>query len=155
MIITTFAVLMLSVGPALAQAPQAAEASSLVGTSTQTISSLYTGDRVRDPFLPVTMGGGAARVVDPKDEESTVVDIHALVLRGILKDSLNDFALFSSEAGRTYMLRAGKFFNDRNKLMPGITGRIRLKQKIVELITADKDVQVFRMGQEEKEKEKP
>ena len=53
------------------------------------------------------------------------------------------------------MLRAGKFYNDRNKLVPGISGRIRLKQKTVELVTAEKDVQVFRLGEEEKDKEKP
>ena len=64
------------------------------------------------------------------------------------------YALFASESGGTYMLRAGRLYNDRNKPIPGITGRIKLKQKTVELITAEKDVQVFRLGEDEKDKDK-
>ena len=50
------------------------------------------------------------------------------------------------------MLRANRLYNERNKLVPGITGRINLKQKRVELMTADKDVQTYLIG-EPKEKD--
>ncbi len=127
-----------------------------IGASTQTVSSLYTGDRVRDPFLPSAMGvTGPRRVEDAKTAGSMVLDIHSMLLRGIMKDPKIDYALFTSEDGGTYLLRGGKLYNERNKPVTGITGVIKLKQKTVELITSDKDVQVFRLGEDEKEKEKP
>ena len=127
-----------------------------IGASTQTVSSIYTGDRVRDPFLPAAMGGTSTRrVTDAKTGGPEVVDIHGMTLRGIMKDSKIDYALFSSEGGGTYLLRGGKLYNERNKPVPGISGAIKLKQKTVELITPDRDVQVFRLGEDEKDKEKP
>lgn len=148
-----------SAGPAPspdAVAASTAAAPSPLAASTQTVSSIYTGDRVRDPFLPAAMGATSARrSEDAKTEGPEVVDIHGMTLRGIMRDPKIDYALFASEAGGTYLLRGGKLYNERNKVVPGITGAIRLKQKTVELITRDKDVQVFRLGEEEKEKEKP
>jgi hypothetical protein len=148
-----------SAGPAaspVAVASSTAAARSPIGVSTQTVSSIYTGDRVRDPFLPAAMGGArSVRREDSKSEGPEVVDIHGMTLRGIMKDPKVDYALFTAENGGTYLLRGGKLYNERNKVVPGITGAIRLKQKTVELITPDKDVQVFRLGEDEKEKEKP
>lgn len=148
-----------SAGPApspVAVAASSAAARGLIGVSTQTVSSIYTGDRSRDPFLPAAMGASSVRrVTDEKNEGPEVVDIHGMLLRGIMKDSKLDYALFTAETGGTYLLRGGRLYNERNKPVPGITGVIKLKQKTVELITADKDVQVFRLGEDDKEKEKP
>jgi len=143
--------------PAAAPAVAASTSTALhLGASTQTVSSIYTGDRVRDPFLPATMGAKSARRADDaKTEGPEVVDIHGMTLRGILKDTKIDYALFSAEAGGSYLLRGGRLYNERNKPVPGITGVIKMKQKTVELITAEKDVQVFRLGEDDKEKEKP
>jgi len=139
-----------------AQAAAAPPAAATLGSSTATISTLYTGDRVRDPFLSSAMGGGSSRKPAEKGEggEPEVVDIHALTLRGIMKDSAKDYALFSAESGSSYLLRDGKLFDERNKRVPGVTGKIKLKQKTVELMTAEKDVQVYRLGEDEKDKEK-
>ncbi|MBI4061447.1 MAG: hypothetical protein HY403_08465 [Elusimicrobia bacterium] len=127
-----------------------------IGGSTQTVSSLYTGDRVRDPFLAAAMGASSSRrVEDAKAGVPEVVDIHGMTLRGIMKDRKVDYALFTAEGGGTYLLRGGRLYNERNKPVPGITGGIRMKQKTVELIAPDKDVQVFRLGEDEKEKENP
>jgi len=128
-----------------------------IGASTQTVSSLYTGDRVRDPFMASAMGCAAhtRRADDVKTEGPEVVDIHGMSLRGIMRDPKIDYALFTAENGGTYLLRGGRLYNERNKPVPGITGSIKLKQKTVELVTPDKDVQVFRLGEDEKEKEKP
>jgi hypothetical protein len=124
-----------------------------IGVSTQTVSSIYTGDHSRDPFLPPAMGATSVRRADDsKTGGPEQVDIHGMMLRGIMRDPKVGYALFTYEGGGTYMLRGGKLYNERNKPVPGITGAIRLKQKTVELITADKDVQVFRLGEDEKEK---
>ena len=88
------------------------------------------------------MGGGAR----PK-EGPVVVDIHSLQLRGIMKDAGSEFALFSTDNGLSLVLRGGRLYDDRNKQVPGISGRIRVKQKRAELITADKDVQIYSLGE--------
>lgn len=166
MIAYTLALLLATAGPALAgpapsPAPAVVAASTStalpLGVSTQTVSSIYTGDRSRDPFTPAAMGAKIARRVtdETKPDGPEVVDIHGMQLKGILKDPKIDFALFSAETGGSYILRGGKLYNERNKPVPGITGVIKIKQKTVELITADKDVQVFRLGEEEKDKDKP
>lgn len=167
MINSTVVFLLAAAGGAGADAAAAVSASTgtaaaPIGTSTHTVSSLYTGDRLRDPFLPAAAGASSPRRVERVEEGAAegaavpeTVDIHGMTLRGIMKDATRDYALFSPETGGTFMLRAGKLYNNRNKPVPGIWGRIKLKQKTVELITADKDVQVFRLGEDEKEKEKP
>lgn len=164
MITSALALLLATAGPASAgpaPSPDAVAVSTSaarlpIGTSTQTVSSLYTGDRVRDPFLPAAMGARSARRDDDsKDQGPEVVDIHGMSLRGIMRDSKTDYALFTAETGGTYILRGGKLYNERNKPVPGVTGGIKIKQKTVELITPDKDVQVFRLGEDEKDKEKP
>lgn len=129
----------------------AAASSPLVGLSTYTISTLYTGDRVRDPFLPASVGG-AVRVRDKS--LPTVADIHNMQLRGIMKDSTSEFALFSSDEGGTMVLRNGRLYDDRGKPVAGISGRIQIKQKRAELMTADKDVQVYSLGETDEEKDK-
>lgn len=153
MIASTAAVL-LTLTAAAAPAPPAAAPPAALGVATHTVSSLYTGDRVRDPFLPVSMGSGpSSRPADEK-EGPTVVDIHALQLRGLMKDSAADFAIFAGDFGQTFFLRVGRLYDGRNKPVPGVTGRIKIKQKRVELITADKDVQVFNLGETDEDKEK-
>lgn len=153
-IATLLAVFALSASAAAPEAPVPAPAASVLGVSTHTISSLYTGDRVRDPFLPASMGGAAPTRTVSDTDEPAATDIHSLQLRGLMQDSASDFAIFGGDTGQTYLLRAGRLYDARNKRVPGVTGRIRLKQKRVELITADKDVQVFVLGETDDDKTK-
>ncbi len=131
----------------------ASAAAGVLGVSTVTVSSLYTGDRVRDPFQAAS-AGGPARARDKT--VPLVVDIHSLQLRGILKDSSSDFALFKADDGLTLVLRDGSLFDESNRRVPGIRGRTHIKQRRVELITEDKDVQVFTLGETgDADKDKP
>ena len=165
MIATIAAVLFCSLAAAAAPAAPAVRASTApasavpaaaaLGVSTYTVSTLYTGDRVRDPFLPPSAGGGPAR---PRDKNAPlVVDIHALELRGIMKDAKSDFAIFATDTGSTLILRGNRLYDDHNKRVPGITGSIRIKQKRAQLITPDKDVQIYSLGEAEapRTKDKP
>jgi hypothetical protein len=150
--------------PAPAQAPaapavrastaaaSAAPASAALGVSTDTVSTLYTGDRVRDPFMPPSVGGGPAR---PRDKNAPlVVDIHALELRGIMRDGKTDFAIFSTDTGARLILRGSRLYDDRNKPVHGITGSINIKQKRAVLITSDRDRQPFNLGEPDANKAK-
>lgn len=154
MMLALLAVLLAAPASAAGVAASTAAAAPGVQQSTQTVGSLYTGDRVRDPFMPATSGGGSRtqRKDDGEPEPPPTADIHALTLRGILKDRNADYAIFAAETGETFMLRAGRLYNERNKPVQGITGRINLKQKLVELFTPEKDRQPFIIG-ESKDKE--
>lgn len=111
-----------------------------LGASTYTVATLYTGDKTRDPFLPASMSG-------VKRPVGSTVDIHALKLVGIMKDANADYAVFTTDFGTTLILRGGRLYDERSRIVPGIAGRIKPKQKWVELMTADKDVQPFRLGE--------
>ncbi|MBI3564375.1 MAG: hypothetical protein HY079_04175, partial [Elusimicrobia bacterium] len=142
--------------PAVKTSTGAVSAAGALGVSTMTVSSLYTGDRVRDPFQTAA-AGGPARARD-KNAPPQPLDIHGLQLRGIMQDATSSFALFKADDGGTYVLRGGELFDDANKRVPGIRGRIQIKQKRAELFTEDKDVQVFTLGEtgdEDKDKAKP
>lgn len=155
MIILALVLLLATAGPASA-GPAASPAAVATSTgTTQTVEGIYTGDRVRDPFLPAAMGGARAPRVATKSGGPEAVDIHGMTLRGFMKDAKMDYALFAAEGGGTYLLRGGKLYNERNKLIPNITGIVKLKQKTVVLTTSDNDEMVFRLGEDEKAKEKP
>ncbi len=101
-----------------------ASASEAFGVSTYTVSTLYTGDKGRDPFLPPSVGGGSARA---RDKNAPIaVDIHVLELRGILKDEQSAFAIFTTDTGATLILRGNRLYDEHNKLVPGITGFIKI-----------------------------
>lgn len=130
--------------PAAVPAPLAVAAS----TPTATISSIYTVEKLRDPF---SKGGGASAAA--KLFTADDFNIHNLSLRGIMKDASSDYALLSDpEFGVSFILRKGKLYDSKNKLVPGVSGRIDVKRKTVDLATLDKDVQVFRLGEEEEKK---
>ena len=130
----------------------AASAAEALGVSTYTVSTLYTGDKVRDPFLPPSVGGAPSHARDGDGPHG--VDIHALELRGIMKDAKNDFAIFSTDAGATLILRGRRLYDAHNKRVPGISGLIMMKQKRAELITADRDVQIYSLGESDANKAK-
>jgi hypothetical protein len=119
-----------------------------LGVSTYTVETLYTGDHYRDPFLSPSMGTPSRT----RDKNAPfVLDIHELQLRGIMQDKKSDFAIFSTASGMTLILRGNRLYDDHSKPVPGVTGRIMLKQKRAQLVTADKDVQVYKLGEDDEE----
>lgn len=142
-----------------AAAPPAAQ----VGASTAsaaTIATVYTADKVRDPFIksaaPAPAAATAAALALAKGElpEAPEFSIHALSLRAIMQDSGADYALFSdANSGGTMLFRKGRLYDSKNKVIAGVTGNIKIKQKTVNLLTEDQDVQVFRLGEDRDKKE--
>ncbi len=115
-------------------------------------STIYTVERLRDPFTPVT-GGAPGSVAPTKAFTADDFNIHTLSLRGIMKDQANDYALFSDPTyGVSFILRRGKLYDFKNKLVRGVTGELDVKRKRAQLRTiADGDVQTYRLGEEEKD----
>lgn len=130
---------------AQAKSPAVSPSSSTV--SEPTVADLYPIEKMhlRDPFVK----SGAAGAGGEGEIEMTDINIHNLVLKGILYDRTGDFALFVDPAsGSNLYLKKGLLFNARNEAVPGITGVIKAKQKTVHLITPEKDVQTFILGEQ-------
>ena len=133
--------------PAAGQSPVVGVASSTSTVAEPGVSDLYPIDRMRlrDPFVKAggASGGGGG------DIETIDVNIHNLVLKGILQDPAGDLALFVDPAsGQDLVLKKGILLNKRNEPVPGISGLIKPKQKTVHLINAEKDVQTFVLGEQ-------
>lgn len=118
-------------------------------TPTISVSSIYTVEKLRDPFIK-SGGGASLAVAGPKEFSIEDFNIHNLSLKGLMKDAGMDYALLvDREFGLSYVLRKGKLYDIRNKPLPGISGTIDIKAKQVNVITVDKDVQVLRLGEDE------
>ena len=136
---------------AMACAATSAE-SVVVSTEAASVETLYSAGKLRDPFIKPGSVAAPKIAADAAPEEFS---IHNLSLRAIMKDAAADYALFQDmNATTTYILRKGKLYGPKDKIIGGVIGTINLKQKGATLMTPDKDVQVFRLGEDEKEKDK-
>lgn len=105
-------------------------------------STIYTAEKVRDPFSPAAGGATSGRAYNMDD-----FNIHNLTLRGMMKDRRSDFALFTDNTyGASFILRSGRLFAPNGKPVPGVKGSMDLKKKSAHLETAEADVQIFTLG---------
>lgn len=99
---------------------------------------VYRGDRFRDPFVPLTGEGmtfaGAEDVIVPQ--------LGTLSLKGIIDDGHQMIAMISG-GGITYMLKGSQLFDNRQRLVRGITGAI--KKDSVLMIAPDKTTKELRL----------
>lgn len=130
---------------------QAAEVkSSTAAASAPDVSSVYTAEKLRDPFLKGGASGGAPVSAPSKEFTAEDFNIHNLFLKGIMKDADADYALLVDRGfGTSFILRKGRLYDLKNKPVPGVSGTIDIKAKRVNVMTADKDVQVLRLGEKE------
>src|SRR3989339_1213276 len=82
----------------------------------------YGGDIYRDPFSPLT----EKRIVSPMLQaqgEAEKPNIGIFDLKGILTDQNCKMALFSSPMG-IYILKNGKLYDNRNRVVRGVNGSV-------------------------------
>lgn len=151
------ALLALALGPAQAAQVQpstaAAKGAQVQASTAATIGSIYTVERLRDPFARTTgsSGGGSGKPFTPED-----FNIHNLSLRGLMKDAGTAYALFTdAQFGATFILRWGKLYDPKGKPVKGVSGSLDLKKKTAHLMTQDKDVQVFTLGEKAEDEAGP
>ncbi|MBI5625293.1 MAG: hypothetical protein HY924_16060 [Elusimicrobia bacterium] len=154
-------VLAAAAGPCWGQVPPppapkaAAVAEVKASTPAATLAELYPVEKMRDPFMKGSSGGS----VDAESCKPEDFSIHLLVLKAMLKDPRVDFALLSDPCGASYVFSGGKLYRDavaKKNVVSGVSGTMTMAQKTLTLQTAEKDVQVLRLGEEEeKEKESP
>ena len=126
------------------------------GTRGISVDDIYGGSKLRDPFMKLGGAGGAgAPVAAPAaDVDPEEFSIHALELKGIMRDNGGMTAmLVDMNTHFGFMLRGGRLYDMRKKAVPGVTGVIQPAQKSVTLTTADKDVQTLRLGEDADEAE--
>jgi len=94
----------------------------------------YPGMSYRDPFIPLS-GEKLARARLGLTKEAVVPGLGMLSLKGIVKDNKDDIALFSSPQG-SYLLVNGAMYDNQNRRVPGMSGRIVLSRREVVLTLA-------------------
>ena len=133
-----------------AGAPKSAEVKVSTAAVPTSIEEIYTAGRLRDPFLKgasAAAGSLSVKSYNPED-----FSIHNLSLRGVMKDAGVDYALFSDMTlGVSFILRKGKLYDYKGRVVPGVSGTMDIKQKMVRLATREKDFQQFRLGAEGKD----
>jgi len=125
-----------------------------VETSTapaRTVEDIYGGAAFPDPFSRGGGGAGGSTTLAVEDFDLEELSIHNLELKGIMTDRKgSSFALFIDPHSKTgLILRNSRLFDYKKRQIPGIKGSINLIQKKVQLITEEKDVQVFYLGEED------
>lgn len=99
----------------------------------------YLGDKYRDPFIPLT-GAGADTDSDRAPQIST------LQLKGIIQDPKGRVAVLST-GSMSYILRAGRLYDGRNRPLKGVSGVI--KSQSVVLIGSDRTVKEIQLNKED------
>lgn len=136
-------------GPAGAAAPApAAVEASTAAAKPLTVDDLYGGGKFRDPFMKLGGPGAVVAPVAAKEYDPETFSIHSLELKGLMRDKKGHTALlFDPSTATSFVLKGGRIYGPKKKAIPGITGTIKMEQKTVTLLTADKDVQTLRLGE--------
>ena len=115
--------------PSLKSAPAAA-----VSTESAPTYKNYTyyGDRYRDPFIP--LNGDIRSDQQALDRPPPIA---SLALKGIVQDAKGRMALLSSGVN-SYILKGGRLYDGRNKLVKKIAGVIKTDSVVI--IGADRTV---------------
>jgi len=99
----------------------------------------YKGDKFKDPFIPLTGEGFTASGLS---DEIAVPNIGNLTLRGIFAEGSNKMALISG-GGTNYILKGSRLYDNRQRLVKGISGII--KSDSVIMIAPDKTTKEIKM----------
>ncbi|MBI5596123.1 MAG: hypothetical protein HY928_08555 [Elusimicrobia bacterium] len=140
-------------GTASAAAPAPEAAATAVDASSAaakplTVDDIYGGAKFRDPFMKLGGAGVAAAPSTVKEYDPENFTIHSLELKGLMRDKKGYTALlFDASTATSFVLKGGRVYDPKKKPVPGITGTIKMEQKTVTLMTADKDVQTLRLGE--------
>lgn len=110
---------------------------------------------VRNPFVKVEgtgqRAGPGANGLVPAEEFS----IYGLVLKGVMEDrsGAGSAILTDPKYGASFVLRRGKLYDSRNKPVPGVTGKVKARQRTVELVGRDRERRLLTMNEREEDQE--
>src|SRR5579863_8072304 len=84
----------------------------------------YYGEKYRDPFVPLI---GETRSDQMSDRPPAIA---SLMLKGIVQDSNGRLALLTSGIS-SYILRGGRLYDGRNKMVKGLSGVIKTDSVVI------------------------
>ena len=103
---------------------------------------VYRGHIRRDPFVSLE----GKKILSPylnSQGEGRMPQIGLLALKGIVNDKTGKIALLSTPQG-SYILRNNTLYDNRNRIVKGITGKIF--ERSVKIITNDNFVREIKFG---------
>jgi Tfp pilus assembly protein PilP len=121
-------------------APAAASAEASAYKKKEPVRYVYKGDKFRDPFIPLV--GESSYASTPLSEEAAVPNLGSLSLKGIFDDGKAKMALING-GGINYILKGSRLFDNRQRLVRGITGVI--KKDGVIMIAPDKTTKELKL----------
>ena len=89
----------------------------------------YPYGNKRDPFIPLIGATGMASSGEGKGLGKG--DLANLELKGILHDHRGKMAVIASGGGEHYVLRAGRIYDRKNRVVTGVSGIIKEKSVIL------------------------
>ena len=95
----------------------------------------YYGEKYRDPFVPLI---GETRSDQTSDRPPAIA---SLMLKGIVQDNNGRLALLASGVN-SYILRGGRFYDGRNKMVKGLSGVIKTDSVVI--IGSDRTIREIR-----------
>lgn len=99
---------------------------------------VYAGTRNRDPFQPLSLDGSSTSPIG----DVVVPPVGSLILKGIMADGKQKIAIISG-GGIGYVLKGKYLYDNRQRLVHGITGII--KDESVIIIAPDKTTKEIRL----------
>lgn len=95
----------------------------------------YYGEKYRDPFVPLI---GESRSDQLSDRPPAIA---SLMLKGIVQDNNGRLALLTSGIS-SYILRGGRLYDGRNKMVKGLSGVIKTDSVVI--IGSDRTIREIR-----------
>lgn len=92
---------------------------------------VYKGDRMRDPFIPLTGQGAAAMESAVAKVDLGPFNPAGAELKGILKTPTGRWALIRTTDGLTYMVQNGRVYDPKRKLISGFQGIVKEKTVVI------------------------
>ena len=98
-------------------------------TSSVTEAYVYTGDRFRDPFVPLS-GGASGGYLRPVEDVGPFNPV-GLSLKGIVAAPTGRWAVVRTKEGGTYFIKDGKIFDPKRKAVEGYQAIVQEKSIVI------------------------
>ena len=92
---------------------------------------VYKGDRMRDPFIPLTGQGAVSMESAMAKVDLGPFNPTGAELKGILKTPTGRWALIRTTDGLTYMVQNGRVYDPKRKLISGFQGIVKEKTVVI------------------------
>lgn len=110
----------------------------------------YAGNKYRDPLIPAGASYSGASGAEEATEVMTTDKLSTLQLKGILRDEkTGSIAVIADNSGNSYILKKGKVYNKKYKVVQGVAGVVG--DKLVTLFSDNTKIELkLKKDKEEK-----